>query len=78
MNLFRYRCLEKRYEEENQWVLKYIDKTQGGGDTPPNTLRICQSDNVSVKNANDEEYKKYFHRTLDCPLYAVEKSHGDK
>ncbi|CAH1730988.1 unnamed protein product [Aphis gossypii] len=72
------RCLEKRYEEENQWVLKYIDQTQGGGDTPPNTLHICQSDNVSVKNANDEEYKKYFHRTLDCPLYAVDKSHGAK
>ncbi|XP_025198458.1 uncharacterized protein LOC112596850 [Melanaphis sacchari] len=69
------RCLEKRYEEENQWVLKYIDKTQGGRDTPPSILRICDSNNVSTKEVNDEDFKKYFHRTLDCPLYTAEKSH---
>jgi len=75
MNLFRYRCLEKRYEEENQWVLKYIDKTQGGSDTSPNALHVCQSSNVSIKDVNDEEFKKYFHRTLDCPLYTSVKYH---
>eukprot|EP00102_Acyrthosiphon_pisum_P008933 XP_003246328.3 PREDICTED: uncharacterized protein LOC100569849 [Acyrthosiphon pisum] len=69
------RCLEKRYEEENQWVLKYIDKFQGGSDGPPNTSRVCQSKKVSFKAIHDEEFKKYFHRTLDCPLYTAAKSH---
>ncbi|CAI6354642.1 unnamed protein product [Macrosiphum euphorbiae] len=69
------KCLEKRYEEENQWVLKYIDKFQYGSDTPPNTSRICKSKNVSFKAIDDEEFRKYFHRTLDCPLYTAEKFH---
>ncbi|XP_022169053.1 intracellular protein transport protein USO1-like [Myzus persicae] len=70
------RCLEKRYEEENQWVLRYIDKFQGDSVAPPTASLVCQNKNVSFKDIDDEEFKKYFHRTLDCPLYTAEKFHA--
>jgi len=43
--------------------------------TAPIVSGLCRADKMTLEDVEEnEDFKKYFHRTADCPLNGVKKS----
>jgi len=70
--------LEKRYEDDDgQGVFGLREEPTTDSKTVASILMatLCHRNKVSLRDIEEEDFRKYFHRTVDCPFYSAEKSH---
>lgn len=74
------RCLEKRYgDDASRSVFGHRERVpiavDGEHHTAPIVSGLCRADKIALGDVEgNEDFKKYFHRTADCPLNDVKKS----
>lgn len=69
--------MEKRYgDDASRTVFDHGERPPAAVDgEAPIVSGLCRADKMALADVEgNEDFKKYFHRTADCPLNGVKKS----